>query len=680
MYSTGEPLAAASFVGVHYRPFVDRVKIPARMIHLQFQGKVGNNLFQYVVARLLAEDFGYELEVEHSVMGGEANATTLTGLLARFEDAPLTLPGRRFSSPIDATASIDNPDFDGYRVDLEAIRSNRDNRRIDVNGFFERYELIRPVKDKVRRWFSVPHGHFDRDVTRDDVVVHVRRGDFLRGGRAISLDYYTDVLDRLDFRRLYVCGVGLDEDERVRRRFAKYSPVFVRGSAVDDFLFMKGFNRIVQSQSTFSWWAAFLSDASEIYTPALIPNFTEFDRRYSSIDLRVDDEPRYHQVERVPPDRSIIFVSDVLRARRELSSQEFHRLGSRALAAGPSRLVVAGKRLIAGAGRRIVRVLDRTLDRPVGSWLEDVIRWQVIYKRRRYSRGTFIFEEKDATRRATLPGGHERILIVRMNHSYAGFFSYFTFALNQFLFCEQNNCLPVVDFGPWSEDGPNAYHDPARGDNMWDYFFEPPAGYTYADIRELIRDPASLVSELDLYRLSNNDLWYLHGHDRRGVFGYPYGFYRLKERFDGRWYDEQRRRAHRLLRRWVRLKPDVLEAVDQFHATHMQGQPVIGVHLRGTDKGTAWASRSCQRVIEPEAYYPEIDHYLGRVPDARIFAATDQRQFLTQLRERYADRLLCTDSHGSKAPHRRSSRTDGVTRRGGRCSWTACCCPGATSS
>ena len=140
--STGEPLAAASFVGVHYRPFVDRVKIPARMIHLQFQGKVGNNLFQYVVARLLAEDFGYELEVEHSVMGGEANATRLTGLLARFEDAPLTLPGRRFSSPIDATASIDNPDFDGYRVDLEAIRSNRDDRRIDVNGFFERYELI----------------------------------------------------------------------------------------------------------------------------------------------------------------------------------------------------------------------------------------------------------------------------------------------------------------------------------------------------------------------------------------------------------------------------------------------------------------------------------------------------------------------------------------------------------
>ena len=480
----------------------------------------------------------------------------------------MTLPGKRCFWPIDNTVSIENQDFDGYHVDLDEIRSNRNDRKIHVNGYFERYELIRPIKEGSDDGFPRPMTHRGMDVTRDDVVVHVRRGDFLQKGRAISLDYYLDVLDRLDFRHLYVCGVGIDE--QVRRRFSKYSPIFVRGSAKDDFLFIKGFDRIIQSQSTFSWWAAFLSDASEIYGPALIPRFTWFDRKYSGIDLQVDDEPRYHYVARVPPDRATILVSDVLRARHALTTEEFRNLGASAVITTPVRLVATGKRFVFGLRRRIAVLLDRTFDRPVSTWLSDVLRWQVAYRRGKYAGSKFIFDNGDAIKSSRLPDGYQRILIVKMNHSYAGFFSYFTSALNQFLFCEQNNCLPVVYFGPWSEDGPNAYHDPDRGENMWDYFFEPPTGYTYADLGELIGDPSSPISESDLHRLSNEDLWYLHGHNRRGIFGYPYGFYRLKERLDESWYAEQRRRARRIVDRWVRLKPEILEAVDEFYSKHMK--------------------------------------------------------------------------------------------------------------
>ena len=62
------------------------------MIHLQLQGLGGNNLFQYAVARLLAEDFGYSLEVAHSVKGDKANTSNLTGLLAQFEDGVKPIP------------------------------------------------------------------------------------------------------------------------------------------------------------------------------------------------------------------------------------------------------------------------------------------------------------------------------------------------------------------------------------------------------------------------------------------------------------------------------------------------------------------------------------------------------------------------------------------------------------
>ena len=38
-------------------------------------------------------------------------------------------------------------------------------------------------------------------------------------------------------------------------------------SGLDDFKFIMSFNRIIIAQSTFSWWAAFLSKANEIFIP-----------------------------------------------------------------------------------------------------------------------------------------------------------------------------------------------------------------------------------------------------------------------------------------------------------------------------------------------------------------------------------------------------------------------------
>ena len=75
---------------------------------------------------------------------------------------------------------------------------------------------------------------------------------------------------------------------------------------------------------------------------------------------------------------------------------------------------------------------------------------------------------------------------------------------------------------------------------------------------------------------------------------------------------------------------------------------MIGLHIRGADKGAARASRSNQRIIDPEAYYPEVDDYLQRFPAARIFLATDQQQFLVRVRQRYGDRLLSTESERSE--------------------------------
>ncbi|MEZ5501101.1 MAG: hypothetical protein R3E50_00045 [Halioglobus sp.] len=279
-------------------------------------GFIADNLFQYVAARLLAEDLGYALEVSHSKMHPRSNVPRLLELLAHFRDAPLNLPGKRFTAPVDCTACVGYGGFDGFQLDLHAMAARRDDRMIRMAGYFQRYELIKPHKQRIRTWFDIEPRNRGFAISPEDIVVHVRMGDLVVLGWAVSLRFYTDILDRLNFRRLYICGFGLSEE--VRRAFARYDPVYVSGNPIDDFCFMKGFNRIIQSNSGFSWWAGFLSQATEIHAPVMGPNPRTFDPKAALANLRVDDEDRYHYTCDVPYLERPFTLRDIIASRGQL--------------------------------------------------------------------------------------------------------------------------------------------------------------------------------------------------------------------------------------------------------------------------------------------------------------------------------------------------------------------------
>ena len=62
---------------------------------------------------------------------------------------------------------------------------------------------------------------------------------------------------------------------------------------------------------------------------------------------------------------------------------------------------------------------------------------------------------------------------------------------------------------------------------------------------------------------------------------------------------------------------------------------MIGLYLRGTDKGTADATGRTMRIVPPEEYFPHVDAFASEHPDSSdSFCATDQRQFLKRIRAR----------------------------------------------
>ena len=204
----------------------------------------------------------------------------------------------------------------------------------------------------------------------------------------------------------------------------------------------------------------------------------------------------------------------------------------------------------------------------------------------------------------TLLKRYKGILRIQINHSNAGFFAYVTFVLNQLRYCEEKNYFPVVYFGPHSGDGPNAFFDERYGENTWDYYFEPVAGITDKEIRNRTKDANDPLSEEHIIELTSDAMWNLHAYDPESIYNYPYGYYKERAFRDiNGWYTGQRRKARYYLAKYVQPKKHITEKVGRFWKSDLEGAEVLGIHMRGSDKGSADSSPELMRIVQPEEYF-----------------------------------------------------------------------------
>lgn len=112
-----------------------------------------------------------------------------------------------------------------------------------------------------------------------DVVVHIRLDGFNHSGHnshIISPEWYKAILGTLDFEKLYIVmdtksgriwKKQAGDKKRYIDAFSEYNHEIISGTAEADFNFIRSFDTIICSNSTFSFWATFLSDASRRFMP-----------------------------------------------------------------------------------------------------------------------------------------------------------------------------------------------------------------------------------------------------------------------------------------------------------------------------------------------------------------------------------------------------------------------------
>jgi hypothetical protein len=160
--------------------------------------------------------------------------------------------------------------LNGQLIPLDVILADRSPRRVILDGWFQRYEYYRPRREKIREWLTFePTICVPED--KPDIVVSVRRTDYVQQGWALPFSYYREAIETVLPQGGEVWIVTDDRRDPFLRRFAAWKPKIISRTAPEDMLLMASAPRLVMSQSTFSWWPAFLGNVQQIVCP--IPDF-----------------------------------------------------------------------------------------------------------------------------------------------------------------------------------------------------------------------------------------------------------------------------------------------------------------------------------------------------------------------------------------------------------------------
>lgn len=207
-------------------------------------GRFGNQLWQYAFAKAYAEKHDCELQIPHNWIGRQ---------LFKFVDEPAIV------EPLP-------------RTELDYLPTGETN--IDLYGFYQHQKFIDVMDaDKVRNWFTFKDEWEEMFPKVQDyyIAAHMRRGDYTGHPNfcTISVDSFRDAVNKFGHDESKVVPVAEEfKHPSDTRDYSKNKTYYENIDFLFDFFLVRNADVIFRSNSTFSWWAAFLAKPDvQVYSP-----------------------------------------------------------------------------------------------------------------------------------------------------------------------------------------------------------------------------------------------------------------------------------------------------------------------------------------------------------------------------------------------------------------------------
>jgi len=221
-------------------------------VTIKWNGRTGNQLFSYCFARVLAAKNNLRLVTEWP-----------------HQDFIETTPHEAGEEHDEPVVTIKDLYWNDH--DRDWLNQDFKRKRVYVDGFFQNPKYYDPNKQLVKSFFNLPEIN---KRPSNEIVLHWRLSDYYqvgpgKQGSVIRADWYAHVLmHKIRFNpkinKLFI--VTDDPSDRILHKLQRFHPTIVSENPKHDFNFIREFDTIICGNSTFSWMAAFLSDASKIFT------------------------------------------------------------------------------------------------------------------------------------------------------------------------------------------------------------------------------------------------------------------------------------------------------------------------------------------------------------------------------------------------------------------------------
>jgi len=242
------------------------------MVGVYFKGRLGNQLFQYVYLLYLKEK-----HKDKTFFFPNPHHAYLTKYFDLGFYHNLTLGSKLYSGLTRVIPDIIK--FEPFYVENLFHPKERDFKDWTMHyGYYQTDWYLKQlsgginikIKDKWKKQFQEAYGNIFNNYKT--IVVHIRRTDYLNfQKRDISLpgEYFVERLKQIKDIDSYKVFFVSDDLDYVKKFFpAKPNYIFSNNNEITDFQIIQNADIAIISNSTFAWWAAYLSPKKNIvYAP-----------------------------------------------------------------------------------------------------------------------------------------------------------------------------------------------------------------------------------------------------------------------------------------------------------------------------------------------------------------------------------------------------------------------------
>ncbi len=257
------------------------------MIAVKLEGRLGNQLFQYAfiysAAKKINTSFYLDQSIDHLKLSKYFEIEK--GFCPFLDDHIFSIKGyknlfshylrRYYYYFLKQILSLKEVAFSNNL--LPAVQSHMIKNGCIYTGFFQSEEYFSFYKDDIKKQFIIRENHrraFDAlfstlPFAPRYIVIHIRRGDYLSHNYALPSSYYHNAIKRIHNDENYYIFIS-DDVAFVEAEFAYLSNIYISASdEIIDFQFLINADICILSNSSFSWWGAFLNNKLNkiVYAP-----------------------------------------------------------------------------------------------------------------------------------------------------------------------------------------------------------------------------------------------------------------------------------------------------------------------------------------------------------------------------------------------------------------------------